>query len=105
MTPINRAISVLDAYCARNSVRADHEVVARVREGIVARQDQGGGWRAILDEAMDDAGCSIAWDGDMIREVTVWGEPARRPQPLKARDSYVIPLGHLDAQTAQEDVE
>jgi hypothetical protein len=35
MTPINRALSVLDAYCARNGVPADHEVVARVREGIV----------------------------------------------------------------------
>ena len=105
MTPINRALSVLDAYCARNGVPADHEVVVHVREGIVARQDQGGGWRAILDDAMDEVGCSIAWDGDAIRDVTVWGEPARRPQRLKARDSYVIPLGHLDAQRAEEDAE
>jgi len=43
MTPISRALSVLDAYCARNGVPADHEVVVHVREGIVARQDQGGG--------------------------------------------------------------
>lgn len=60
MTPIKRALSVLDAYCVRNGVPADHEVVARVREGIVARQDQGSGWRAILDDAMDEVGCSIA---------------------------------------------
>ena len=60
MTPINLALSVLDAYCAWNGVPADHEVVARVREGIVARQDQGGGWMVILDDAMDEVGCSVA---------------------------------------------
>jgi hypothetical protein len=63
---------------ARKGVRPDHEVLVRTREGIAARQGQPGGWRALLEEAMTEAGCSISWDGDTINRVTVWGEPPRR---------------------------
>ena len=105
MNPINLALAALDAYCARNGVPVDHEIIDRVREGVRARPNQAGGWRAILDEAMDDAGCSITWDGDTIRNVTVWGEPARKPHAHRSRDPYIIPLGHLDAQKAEEDAE
>ena len=104
MNPINRALSALDAYCARNGVPAGHDTICRVREGIRVRQEHGG-WRAILDEAMDEAGCSITWDGDTIRNVTVGGEPARKPHAHRSRDPYIIPLGHLDAQKAEEDAE
>src|SRR3954471_4147557 len=100
MNPISRALSALDAYCARNGVRADHEVTVRIREGSVARQDETGCWQALLDEAMDEAGCSVSWDGDAIRNVTVWGDPPRLSH--KASDRLTIPFGYLDAQTAEE---
>jgi hypothetical protein len=105
MNPINRALSALDAYCARNGVRADHEVIVCIREGIAARQGEAGCWQALLDEAMDEAGCAINWDGDTIRDVTVWGEPPRRPHSPAARNGYSIPFGNLDAQKAEEDGE
>src|SRR4051794_13414465 len=105
MPPIDRALAALDADCARSGVWADHEVIVRIREGVTARQDELGGWREILDEVMDEAGCAINWDGDAIRDVTVWGEPPRRPHPLKARDDYAIPFGDLDAQKAEVDAD
>jgi hypothetical protein len=79
--PLDPALAALDTYCtycARKGVRPDHEVIVRIREGIAARQGQPGGWRMLLDEAMDEAGGSINWDGDTIRDMIVWGEPARR---------------------------
>ncbi|WP_336493081.1 hypothetical protein, partial [Methylobacterium nigriterrae] len=79
---------------------ADHDVVRRIREGIASRQDQPGGWQALLDEATEGAGCSVIWDGVTVANVTVWDEPPRLSH--RARDHHTVPFGHLDAQKAGE---
>src|SRR4051794_28988023 len=94
-----RAMPALEDYWSDIGWVPAPNTVARVRaaiEGRLARGDYGSHWQSLLDDALADLDYSADWDGQRIRSITLWGAPP-------GAEAHLVPLGHLDAQTAATD--
>jgi hypothetical protein len=96
-----RAISALADYWSDIGRVPAPSTVERVRAAIEARLAGGGygtHWQSLLDDALGDLDYSADWAGQRIRSITLWGSsPCAESRP--------VPLGYLDAQTAEADDE
>ena len=99
-----RAISALSAYWSDIGRVPAPNTVARVRAAIEDRLSGGGygsHWQSLLDDALADLHYSVDWAGQHIRSITLWGSPPA----AESHRHQTVPLGHLDAQTAEADDE
>ncbi|GJE29908.1 hypothetical protein [Methylobacterium oxalidis] len=74
-----RAAAALDAYWLRVGLPPDEDTATRAHAAIRNRLPGGGydqNWQALFEDAMADIGCSVDWDGQAVRSITVWGRPS-----------------------------
>jgi hypothetical protein len=93
-----RALAVIQDYWAEIGQHPGAPLFARVRaaiEGRLADDGYGTHWQSLLDDALADLDYSVDWAGQRIRSITLWGS-------TPGAESHPVPLGHLDAQTAEE---
>jgi hypothetical protein len=74
-----RAAAALDAYWMRAASPPDQDTVMRAHAAITGRLSNGSygkDWQTLLDDAMADIGCTVDWEGQAVRGVTIWGRPS-----------------------------
>ena len=70
-----RATAALDAYWMRVGSSPNQDTVTRAHAAIRGRQSNGSygkDWPTLLD----DIGCTVDWEGQAVRGITIWRRPA-----------------------------
>jgi hypothetical protein len=99
-----RAVSALSDYWSEIGRAPAPNTVARVRAAIedrLASGDYGSHWQSLLDDALADLDYSVDWAGQHLRSITLWSSPLG----AESHRHEIVPLGYLDAQTAETDDE